>query len=158
MAGKGFYVRSTPVTLTASTPKTAIEVTPAVNDQIFIREINIAGSAQASGTDAGVHVVLSRATGTETAVGTTVILVADDPKNGLPFATTALNTITTEPTTVTVIDEFYIQPESGLYPIKYPLANPLVISGGTSGVLGHFYITLTAGSTETITVTVRGEE
>ena len=160
MAGKGFFTHSSATNLTAATAKTLLDISTIAGSQIYIREVSIGGNSQAGGTDSGVRIQISRVLGAETAVASssTATIVADDPLNDLPFTTTALSNITTEPSGVTILEEYYIQPEAGLYRITYPLNNPLKLSGGNSTNLAHLYITALAAASETLTVTVRGEE
>jgi hypothetical protein len=158
VAGRNFSIVSGETTTTAATPLTLLDITAAVNTQILIREISVSGKASASGTDIPCRIRLSRATGSDTAIGTSTTVYPINPLDTMTFLTTALKTITTEPTSPTVVYEYEIQPQAGQYQYILPLSSPFVVNGGAASTLGHFYIQILSASAETVTVTVRGEE
>ena len=131
-----FSVPTGKVTLSGGSTKSLILLTPGT-PELRLTEISIsldnASAAQAVEFDLYRVVTVGSATGTST---TPLKL---DPASGAAAAT-SYTVLTTEPTTVSVLDSWYLQPLGGLLVLQYPLGRePIGQTGGSA--LGIRYVT-----------------
>jgi hypothetical protein len=133
-----YTVRTGSVALTASTTKSLWLLNPAV-DYFVIAQLAV--SFDASAASAGVGIELYRVTTIGSATGTTftpikVNRIGDTAASG----TTAQTPVTTEPTAVEVLADWFIQPFGGLFDVQYPLMRePLAAAAGQR--IGLRYVT-----------------
>ena len=106
------------VTLTTAATKSLILLNPAVDGfaiiQVSISLDNVTTDAEPVLFDLYRTVTLGTPAGT---TGTQVKFVPATASAG----TTSLTSLTTEPTSVEIIDSWYISPHSGLFVLQYPL-------------------------------------
>lgn len=112
MASPAVYtVPSGKVTLTAAATKSLILINPAT---VAIRLRKVVVSLDASAAAAGVQFDIYRVTTVGSAAGTSTTPLLANEADGAATST-ALTVLTTEPTTVSVIDSFYVQPLGGYF-------------------------------------------
>ena len=140
------------LTLTAAATKSLILLNPVTN-RMVITEISL--SLDASAAAAGVQFDLYRVTTVGSAAGTTGTQSALDPATQ-SATTTSLTALSTEPTTVVVLDSWYIQPLGGLILIQYPLGREPV--GAAAGSRLGIRYTTAASVTPDCLATVWFEE
>lgn len=134
--GAQFSVNTGKITLTASATKSLILLDPVTN-QFVLTEISV--SLDASAAAAGVQIDLYRTNTLGTPAGTTAVLNKLDP-NSQAATTTGLTALTTEPTSIFILDSWYLQPLGGLIVVQYPLGRePLAAAAGAR--LGLQYAT-----------------
>lgn len=130
-----FSVRTGSVATTAASTKSLILLNPAGNELVLVQ---LAVSFDASTAAAGVGIELYRTTTLGSPAGTTGTVVKWNPASQAAD-TTALTALTTEPTAVEVLAEWFISNTAGL-DVQYPLGREPV--GGTAGArLGIRYVT-----------------
>lgn len=133
-----YSVRTGSVALTASTTKSLWLLNPA-GDFFVLAQLGI--SFDASAASAGVGIELYRVTTIGTATGTTYTPVkVNRQADSAAAATTAQTPVTTEPTAVEVLADWFIQPFGGLFDVQYPLQRePLAAAAGQR--IGFRYVT-----------------
>lgn len=130
-----FSVRTGSVATTAAATKSLILLNPAGNELVLVQ---IAVSFDASTAAAGIGIELFRTTTLGSPAGTTGTIVKWNPASQAAD-TTALTALTTEPTAVEVMPEWFVSNTAGL-DLQYPLGREPV--GATAGArLGIRYIT-----------------
>lgn len=149
MAGVGFSANVSAIAIT-STAKTVLQLVAASNHGVTLDEIAVTFKGGIPTTD-GILVELI----TQTTAGTmsSLTLVKEPPTAAETLQTTAQHTATVEPTTTTVREQFYVQPQDGFYWAALKPEFAIKIDGGT-----RWAIRLTAPSALTCAVTVRGKE
>ena len=140
------------LTLTAAATKSLILLNPVTNRMVLTQ---ISLSLDASAAAAGVQFDLYRVTTVGSAAGTTGAQSALDPATQAA-TTTSLTALSTEPTTVVVLDSWYIQPLGGLILIQYPLGREPV--GAAAGSRLGLRYTTAASVTPDCLATVWFEE
>lgn len=125
------------VTLTAAATKSLILVNPATVS-IKVRKVVI--SMDATTAAAGVQFDLYRVVTIGSATGASTTPVLTDERDGAATST-ALTTLTTEPTTVTVIDSVYLQPLGGVYIDWQPFGAEGLVAKLAGARLGLRYTT-----------------
>lgn len=107
------------VTLTTAATKSLILLNPAVDGFVVIQ---VSVSLDNVTTDAEpVLFDLYRTVTLGTPAGTTGTQVKFNDTSAATAGTTSLTSLTTEPTSVEILDSWYITPHSGLLVIQYPL-------------------------------------
>src|SRR4051794_32972840 len=111
-----FTARDTAVSLTAATTKTIVQVVPASNTPVRIVEIGVSFNGITT-TDVPVLVQLLR----QSTAGTSSSLTpaAEQESGGKSAVATALKTFTAEPTTTTILRDWYVTPVAGLFVIQF---------------------------------------
>jgi hypothetical protein len=108
------------VALTAATAKTVLSCIAAASRILLLTELGISFDATATGNEA-VLVELCKCdqatAGTSTSV--TPVQVRGDPSYTAAF--TAAKNFTAEPTAITVVSEYLVEPKSGLLVVQFPL-------------------------------------
>jgi hypothetical protein len=137
--GAQFSTTAGAVTLTAASTKSLILLNPVTNRAV-ITEVSISLNGSAAGT--AVQFDLYRVVTIGSAAGTTGTQNALDPA-GQAATTTSLTSLTTEPTTVSVLDSWDIQELGGLFVIQYPLGREPVLAAAGARV-GIRYTTAAA--------------
>lgn len=113
-----YSIQAAGVTLTTAATKSLILANPAV-DAFVVIQVSI--SLDNVTTDAEpVLFDLYRTVTLGTPAGTTATVVKYDPSDA-SAGTTGLTSLTTEPTSVEIIDSWYVSPHSGLLVIQWPL-------------------------------------
>lgn len=133
-----FSVTTGKLTLTASATKSLILLKPVTN-RFALTEVSV--SLDSATAAAGVQIDLYRTNTLGTPAGTT------GTQNALDVATqsattTSLTALTTEPTSVYVLDSWYVQPLGGLFVLQYPLGRE-VIGAAAGASVGIRYTTAT---------------
>ncbi len=133
-----FTVTTGKITLTASATKSLILLDPVTNEAVLSQiSISLDGSAAAT----GVQIDLYRATTYGSPAGTTGMGNKLDPITQAA-TTTALTALTTEPTTVAVLDSWMVQPFGGLLVVQFPLGREPKMQAATANTaLGIRYTT-----------------
>jgi hypothetical protein len=125
--GAQYSVTAGAVTLTAAATKSLVLLNP-VSNQFVLTQISISLNGSAAGT--AVEFDLYRVVTIGSAAGTTGTENALNPLTQAA-TTTSLTSLTTEPTTVLVLDSWYIQELGGLMVLQYPLGRePLAATAG----------------------------
>jgi hypothetical protein len=150
--GAQFSTTAGAVTLTASATKSLILLNPVTNRAV-ITEISISLNGSAAGT--AVEFDLYRVVTIGSAAGTTGTQNALDPATQVA-TTTSLTSLTTEPTTVVVLDSWDVQELGGLIVIQYPLGREPVLAAAGARV-GIRYVTA-ASTTPSCVSTIWFEE
>ena len=124
-----YSVKTGSVALTAATTKSLWLLNP-VGDFFLIAQFGV--SMDASAAAAGVGFELYRVTTIGSAAGTTYVPVKVNRQGDAAAAgSTAVAPVTTEPTAVEIIAEWFLQPFGGLFDIQYPLGRePLGAAAG----------------------------
>jgi len=132
-----YTVMANGVTLTGAATQSLILLDP-VTDGFRLTQISI--SLDNVTTDAEpVQFDLYRTVTLGTPAGTSSTPVLIDPSDHAA-TTTALINLTTEPTSVSVIDGWYISPHSGLFVLQFPLdMGPRALTGAAQ--MGLRYVT-----------------
>lgn len=136
--GAQFSVTTGKLTLTGAATKSLILLNPATNRAVLTA---ISVSLDASTAAAGVEIDLYRVNSLGSPAGTSTTPNAADPATQAA-TTTALTALTTEPTSVYVLDSWYLQPLGGLLILQYPLGREPVLAAAGSRV-GIRYVTPT---------------
>jgi len=133
-----YSVKTGSVALTASSTKSLWLLNP-VSDFFLVAEVS--ASMDASATAAGVGFELYRTTTVGTPAGSSYTPVKVNRQGDAAAATTtALTALTTEPTAVEIICEWFLQPFGGLIVLQYPLGRePMGAAAGNR--VGLRYIT-----------------
>jgi hypothetical protein len=132
--------------LVASTTKSLLLINPVPKIILTHIDISMDGSAAAQ----GVRFDLYRVVTIGSAAGTTVTPVKTVPGDSAATAT-VLNNLTVEPTTVEVIQSWYVQPFGGLLPLDAVLDREIVAPAGGARV-GLRYVNPGGGSTANVAV------
>jgi len=141
-------------TLTTAATKSLILLNPAT---VPFRVFQISVSLDNVTTDAEpVQFDLYRVVTIGSAAGTTSTPTPLDETDPATAQTTALTTLTTEPTTVTVIDGWYVTPHSGLFVVQFPLGREPKAKGAGARI-GLRYVTA-SGVTPKANATLYFEE
>ena len=149
MAGVFFYMDTGEVSLTATTAKTALEITAAANHRVLIHEINVMFKGTTV-TNEPVTVQLTRFATTGT--GTSGTAQKYDPDYSETIQATWKYNDTVEPGSQTVLKTWAIHPQSGvIYPL--PIDRPIPLPGGD--LIG---IRCTADDAVTVLVSILAEE
>lgn len=133
-----YGTRTGSVALTASSTKSLWLLNP-VSDLFMIAQFGI--SFDASAASAGVGIELYRVTTIGTPAGTTATVTKINRVSDTGTATTTgLTALTTEPTAVEVLADWFVQPFGGLFDVQYPLQRePIAAAAGQR--LGLRYVT-----------------
>src|ERR1051325_4044119 len=133
-----YSVKTGSVALTANATKSLWLLNPA-SDFLLVAEVSV--SMDASATAAGVGFELYRVTTIGTPAGSSYTPVKVNRQGDAAAATTtALTSLSAEPTAVEIICEWFIQPFGGLLVLQYPLGRePLAAAAGNR--IGLRYIT-----------------
>lgn len=129
MPGVSLYsIRTGAVALSASSTKTLWLANPVTNGFV---PTQIMVSFDSSSAVVAPAFEFYRVVTIGSAAGSMATVVKyNDPNAHIP-TTTGLTSLTAEPTTVEVLEEYYLQPAGGLYVIQYPLgAEPGAVGGG----------------------------
>lgn len=129
MPGISIYgIASGVVALSASATK-SIWIANPVTDGFVARQISI--SFDAATPVVAPKVDLYRVVTLGSAAGSTATIVKINDPNSATASTTGLVVITTEPTTVEILETYYLQPAGGLYTLQYPLGSePGAVAAG----------------------------
>ncbi len=125
MAGVLFHGNSTPV-LSTTSAKTLIQLVAAANVRVKILEWSVS-FAGTSNTATPIQVDIVRQTSAGTSVSLT--LVKDNESDQETLNTTALQTITAEPTTGSTVITEEVHPQTG-YTWQAPFGREVIIQGG----------------------------
>ncbi len=119
--GSDYVMTSGKITLAASATKSLILLAPAASTSVLITGLSI--SMDASALEASVQLDLYRVATLGTPVGSSTLVPQPMNEATTPATanTTALYNLTTEPTTVTVLESWYLQPVGGLLVVQLPL-------------------------------------
>lgn len=150
--GAQYSVTVAPAALTASATKSLILLNPATNRAV-ITLVSISLNGSAAGT--AVQFDLYRVVTIGSAAGATGTENLLDPATQAA-TTTSLTTLTTEPTTVAVLDTWEVQELGGLIWCQYPLGREPVLAAAGARV-GLRYTTASA-TTPTCASTIWFEE
>lgn len=144
MAGQYTYsVTSGTALATASTH--SLWLLDPVTNPITICELGVSFDANAAQTAFEVDLYVVTSVGS--AAGSTPATVKWMDQNAPNATTTALGPLSTEPTTVSKLCSWYIQPFGGTWTIQYPLQRePGTQAAGTTNRLGLRVITPAAGT------------
>jgi len=127
MAAK-YVFTSGKLALAASATKSVLLVKPSASRGFTLIGLDV--SFDASSAETGVQVDLYRTTSTTAPVGTAVTGYPMDERDNATPLTTALGTITTEPS-LNVLASWLVQPLGGLAVIQFPLGRePAAAAGG----------------------------
>lgn len=142
-----YSVRTGIVALSASSTKSLVLLNPAGHKAVIAAiSFSLDGVAAAP----AVALEMYRVTSLGSPAGTTTTA---QPVNSNDDAagTTSLTTLTTEPTTVLVLDDWYVQPFGGLCLVQYPLGRePFGVAGGQR--VGWRYVSGTSPGNARMTV------
>lgn len=129
MPGVSIYsIQTGSVALSASATKSMWLANP-VTDGFVARQISISFDSNAAVV--APRVDLYRVITIGSAAGTTATVVKYNDPNSAAASTTGLTALTTEPTTVEILESYFLQPAGGLYTIQYPLGSePGVVAAG----------------------------
>lgn len=111
------YVANAAKTALTSGTKTILLLNP-VTDSFIIRQIDI--SMDATAASAAVQFDLYRVATVGTPAGTSVTPALADERDTTSITTTALSWLSAEPTTVTVLASYFVQPLGGLFVLPFP--------------------------------------
>lgn len=138
-----YAVKTGSAAMTAASTKSVWLINPA-SDFFLIAQLSF--SMDASAAAAGVGLELYRVTTIGTPAGTAYTPVKVNRQGDAAAATTtALITLTTEPTAVEILAEWFLQPFGGVIDLEYPLGRePLAAAAGNR--IGLRYITPAAVS------------
>ena len=128
--------------LVANTTASLILLAPV--SKILLTHVDI--SLDANAAAAGVRFDLYRVVTLGSAAGTTFTPVLNNPSDSAS-ATGALTNLTTEPTTVQIIQSWYIQPFGGLLPLDAVLDHEIVTPPSSPARIGLRYVNPTGGAT-----------
>lgn len=140
MAALGADVPFSAVALTASTAQTVVGIKAPTNQAVKVTEIKITFDG-ATSTAVPALVEIGTCTFGANAPGTSSSSVTPKKRDGgrqETVQTTAAKTWTSEPTTITVVDQMYEGQFNGLYHYIVPLASPIIVPGG-----GGFVVRIT---------------
>jgi hypothetical protein len=118
MGASRYSVKTGAVALSASATKSLILLNP-VTYPTDLYELGISFDGSAAAT--GVAVELYRVTTIGSPAGTTGTVVKVEPGSAPTTAATALTALSAEPTTVEVLQEWYVTPFGGLFVVQFPL-------------------------------------
>lgn len=129
MPGVSIYsIQTGSVALSASATKSMWLANPA-GDGFVPVQIGISFDSSAAAT--APRVDLYRVTSLGAPVGTTATIVKYNDPNSGTATTTGLTALTTEPTTVEILESYFVQPAGGLFTIQYPLGRePGAVAAG----------------------------
>src|SRR5881396_2094438 len=114
-----YGTRTGSVALTASSTKSLWLLNPAT-DFFVIAQMGL--SFDASAASAGVGIELYRVTTIGTPAGTTAAFTkVNRVRDTAAQTATGLTALTTEPTAVEILADWFIQPFGGLFDVQYPL-------------------------------------
>jgi|SRR5580700_1806507 hypothetical protein len=150
--GDQFSVTTGKLTLTAAATKSLWLLNPVTN-KFRLTYLNV--SLDASAAAAAVQIDIYRVVTIGSAAGTAGSENPLDPSSQAA-TTTSLTALSTEPTTVTVLDSWYVQPLGGLLVIQNPLGREYVAAAAGARI-GLRYTTA-AGVTPDCLATVYFEE
>ena len=150
--GAQYSVTTGAVTLTAASTKSLILLNPVTNRAV-VTEVSISLNGSAAGT--AVQFDLYRTNTLGTPAGTTGTENVLDPATQAA-TTTSLTALSTEPTSVFVLDSWEVQELGGLIVIQYPLGREPVLAAAGARV-GIRYTTA-AATTPVCVCTVWFEE
>ena len=128
--GAQFSVTTGKLTLTTGATKSLILLNPVTN-RFVITQISV--SMDATAAAAGVQFDLYRVNSLGSPAGTAGVENVLDPATQAA-TTTGLTALSTEPTTVFVLDSWYLQPLGGLLVVQYPLGREPVGAAAGSRV------------------------
>jgi hypothetical protein len=131
-----YSVRTGATTLTGGATKSLILLNP-VTDKFDIVSFSVSMDASASST--GVAIELYRVTTIGSPAGASTTPNPVDARDAAA-TTTSLTVLSTEPTTVLVLDDWYIQPFGGLLYVQYPLGREMPVAPAGARV-GFRYVT-----------------
>lgn len=115
------------VTLGSGSVQTILLLNP-VSNQAVITEVSI--SLDAASAAAGVQFDLYRVNSLGSPAGTSASVIATNPTTQAA-TTTAIKSLTVEPSSVFVLDSWFLQPIGGLFVLQYPLGRePLMATAG----------------------------
>jgi hypothetical protein len=131
-----YSVTTGKLTLTANATKSLILLNPVTNEA---KLTYVSLSLDAAAIVNGVEFDLYRVVTIGSAAGTSATVNQLDP-NTQAATTTALTALSTEPTTVAVVDGWYLQPVGGLFVLQNPLGRELKLAAAGARV-GIRYVT-----------------
>ena len=154
--GSAYVMTSGKITLAASATKSLILLSPAASTSIRI--IGMSVSMDASSLEAGVQLDLYRVVTLGTPAGSSTLVPQPMYEETTPATanTTALYNLTTEPTTVTVLESWYVQPVGGLLVVQLPLGREYGAKAG--GAHLGIRATTAAGVTPDVVANIQFEE
>lgn len=127
MAGMNVIACPSAITLTGNDTQTVLQITAPSNIRLRIQEAAISFDG-IDGTEEPIEVRIARQS-TAGSGGTSLTLVKADDSLAETVQSTALHTITTEPTTGDILRRWLVHPQTGItYPI--PLPDLLMVGGG----------------------------
>jgi hypothetical protein len=126
MAGILAHTSSGEVSLSASTPKTMLQLVAAANHRVLIKSYSVSFKGVSS-TDPPVLVQLVRQTSAGTSSAATV--EKNNEGDDETLQSSAVKDCTAEPTTGNVIIEAEVHPQSGWH-VFLPLGQEIVVKGG----------------------------
>jgi hypothetical protein len=131
-----YAVTTGKVTLTASATKSLVLVNPAT-PAFKVRQLEV--SMDASAAAAGVEFDLYRTSTVGSPAGSAATPAQADERD-IAAQSTALTALTTEPTAVTVIASYYLQPFGGVLVVPFPYGAEVIGKGGGNRI-GVRYVT-----------------
>jgi hypothetical protein len=144
VAGQYTYSVTSGTALAASATQSMWLLDPVTNP-VTICEIGVSFNSSSALTSFEVDLYVTTAVGTP--AGSTPATVKWMDQNAPGATTTALGPLTSEPSTVSKLCSWYIQPFGGTWTIQYPLQRePGTQSGGTANRLGLRVTTPSGGS------------
>jgi hypothetical protein len=140
VAGVGIYsVATGPVALTAATTQSMWLLDP-VTKGICLTEIGVSFDASATSTAIRVETYVVTSLGSPAGTAGTIVKWID--QNLAAATTTALTALSAEPTTVTALQQWYVQPYGGTLVVQQPLGRePGAAAAATTNRLGLRCIT-----------------
>ena len=152
MAGVFFLATPAPITLTTGAgPLTWVQLIAASSHRVLLHQMDVSFNGI---TAADPPVLLElRVQTTAGSGGSSLTLVKDNPSDDETLQTTALNTITSTPTSTDIRWQDYVHTQTG---IILPFPRPIFIPGGTR--LGLQWTTGTVTGTVKAAIVMRCEE
>ena len=152
--GRQYSVYLSATTLTANSTKTMILLNPA-SAPITLVEFGISLDNVTTNAEP-ILVEAYRTTAVGSPAGAAASLVALDEawESSLNNALTAL---TVEPTTVNVVGGWYVQPNSGLFVIQWPLGRELVRAKAAGNRIGLRYTTVAGVTPKAVAYSIHEE-
>lgn len=152
--GRQYAVYLPSTTLTANATKSLILLNPAVTG-ITLVEFGVSIDNVTTNAEP-VLVEVYRVSAIGTPAGTTGTLNAlDEAFEASPNS--ALTNLTTEPTTVSVLAGYFVQPNSGLLVIQWPLGRELLRTKAAGNRIGLRYTTVAGVNPKAVAYTIHEE-
>jgi hypothetical protein len=133
-----YGTRTGSVALTASSTKSLWLLNP-VTDFFLIAQVGISFDASAASAGVGIELYRTTTLGTPAGTAATITKINRIADAATP-ATTGLTALTTEPTAVEVLADWFVQPFGGLFDVQYPLQREPLASAAAQRI-GLRYVT-----------------